>query len=391
MVHSSNPRKCSKDREWNDGPHRHPPHSGCKRRSKLLTYMATLSRELLRAFDDCKTGNLKDLKQLIADGVPIDATLPFTRIFDVSCLNANMLQVASAYGRINTVDFLLNSQKIDVNYREGNGHYALHFAALGRHNQIIEMLLRRRADWSCRNFQGLTPLHFGCKLGGTDSIRCLVAKGADVNAVSYDTETTPLHIACDNQQLQTAKVLIELGANVNAATKDGWTALHFAARAANLGLVRELLASKASVDVVTKDRDTALHMAARVGSVVEIFPALCRCGVVARDRAGVLLSRRLILPGLAGFSRYAGEDITQRHQNRDRYQNHLQHQHCPLFLQRPFWGRLLCKTLPARFRQAAVFVSLVTLYTKHGGEFFHAAEKFFIFFFCSAKPAVSPG
>lgn len=39
---------------------------------------------LLQAFDDCKSGNLKHLRQLVAKGVQIDATVLFNSNF--SCL-----------------------------------------------------------------------------------------------------------------------------------------------------------------------------------------------------------------------------------------------------------------------------------------------------------------
>lgn len=39
--------------------------------------MAVVTRELLRAFEDSKTGNLQNLKHLIANGLPIDSTVFF--------------------------------------------------------------------------------------------------------------------------------------------------------------------------------------------------------------------------------------------------------------------------------------------------------------------------
>jgi hypothetical protein len=37
--------------------------------------MSAVTRELLRAFEDCKTGNLNDLDDLIKKGLPIDCTV----------------------------------------------------------------------------------------------------------------------------------------------------------------------------------------------------------------------------------------------------------------------------------------------------------------------------
>jgi hypothetical protein len=37
--------------------------------------MSAVTPELLRAFEDCKTGNLNDLDDLIKKGLPIDCTV----------------------------------------------------------------------------------------------------------------------------------------------------------------------------------------------------------------------------------------------------------------------------------------------------------------------------
>lgn len=39
--------------------------------------MTIVTRELLRAFEDSKTGNIQNLKHLVANGLPIDSTVFF--------------------------------------------------------------------------------------------------------------------------------------------------------------------------------------------------------------------------------------------------------------------------------------------------------------------------
>lgn len=256
---------------------------------------------LLQAFDACKTGNQKTLKDLIQKKkVQIDATLPFTNIFGVNCINASMLQVACAYGRLNTVDYLLTNNA-DINYREGNGHYALHFAALGRHNQIVEMLLRKKANAQCKNFQGFTPLHFGCKLGGTDSIKSLIQCKAVVDAKSYAEELTPLHVACENSRLTSAQVLLDFKADINALTVDKWTPLHYACNVKNYQLVELLVTKGAFINAKTKSGDTPLHFAARAGSYPIIKLLIERGGKVSEPNGG--LDTPLIFAAAAGDER----------------------------------------------------------------------------------------
>ena len=53
-----------------------------------------------------------------------------------------------------------------------------------------------------------------------ETMRSLLAAGADVNAVDFERGVTPLHLCCEEGDLEAVKVLLDADANVNAIDKD---------------------------------------------------------------------------------------------------------------------------------------------------------------------------
>ena len=73
---------------------------------------------------------------------------------------------------------------------------------------------------------GMTALHFAAREGGIESVRALIAGGADVNEVTTADQTTPLVEALINGRLDIAKLLLDQGANANLANADGMNPLY---------------------------------------------------------------------------------------------------------------------------------------------------------------------
>ena len=61
--------------------------------------------------------------------------------------------------------------------------------------------------------------------GHLDIVKCLIEKGADVNAKDEDEETA-LHLASEEGHLEIVQYLIEKGADINAKDCYGQTALY---------------------------------------------------------------------------------------------------------------------------------------------------------------------
>ena len=176
----------------------------------------------------------------------------------------------------------LLSAGANVNATNDNGDTALSLVCGERKADanVVEMLLKFGAD---PNVGFL--LHTACENNDPDTVRLLLAYGADANrvkkSVSQRTEAvhmqhiepTPLYIACKNGNTAIVDSLLQKGADVNFADSDGKCLLHFAierpGKQANSEeydpIVKLLLQHNAIVDVVSNTGETPLYVACSEG------------------------------------------------------------------------------------------------------------------------------
>lgn len=114
---------------------------------------------------------------------------------------------------------------------------------------------------------GWTPLHLAAHFGREQVARDLVARGADVHAVSKNAEAnTPLHAAAAGAQPALVRLLVDKGADVDARAAGGHTALHVAAANGSEYVVKALLAAgtdpSARNDAGQTPRDVAVERGA---------------------------------------------------------------------------------------------------------------------------------
>ena len=103
--------------------------------------------------------------------------------------------------------------------------------------------------------------------------RALLAKGADVNALSVNG-TSPLDDACLRGQRELAELLLSLRANISERNRSGTTPLHDAALGGHPGIVGLLLDHGADIDIWDQESGaTPLYYAASLGrtEVVELL------------------------------------------------------------------------------------------------------------------------
>ena len=72
---------------------------------------------------------------------------------------------------------------------------SLHFACIGAHVEIAEILLKAGCSPNLRNVQGHTPLHYAVRANNADLVRLLMRFGADPDIATLTTKNTPLHRA----------------------------------------------------------------------------------------------------------------------------------------------------------------------------------------------------
>lgn len=131
----------------------------------------------------------------------------------------------------------------DADKRDKSGRTALHCVATQsgpRVCEVIDLLLEASADIEVRDSIGHTPLHAGCLYHWPETVKLLLAKGANVNAKTKDGRTPLMstmsyeftlglrYRETDGTLLETVKMLLDAGADVNAKNGGGVTALGYA-------------------------------------------------------------------------------------------------------------------------------------------------------------------
>lgn len=106
----------------------------------------------------------------------------------------------------------------------------IHWAAKRGDNAAIERQLRRGIAVDAADREGRTPLMFAIegRRASLATLQLLVARGADVNAVSSQFHRTPLTLAVESGRPDYVRFLLDSGANLHHVNDWGYTALALA-------------------------------------------------------------------------------------------------------------------------------------------------------------------
>jgi ankyrin repeat protein len=235
-------------------------------------------------------GSLDTMRQLIGRGADVNAR---------SAAGATaLLWVATDIEKTR----LLLEHGADPNVESTLGRSALLLAAMSdRSHEIVRLLLSRGANPRIVSADKTTTLLAAAIGNDTETIREFVAADIDVNAADV-TGRTPLMVAASNGNLAAVKLLLAKGANVNAVSgppgakvKNGtialgrFTALLMAAPYGPLDVVKTLIAAGADIDARDARGMTPLMLAVATDhGDVEIVKALLAKGadVHVRSDAG---------------------------------------------------------------------------------------------------------
>ena len=130
--------------------------------------------------------------------------------------------------------------------------------------EVVAVLLRAGANPNLKAVTGVTPLHFAID---ADSVKRLLAAGADPEATYESMKQMPLHWGVRSVDSLTAPVelLLKAGASTEVRDWQGLTPLHHAAMLGNYNMCRLLLKYGASRNGGNGTGKTPLDLARQAG------------------------------------------------------------------------------------------------------------------------------
>ncbi|KAI0259532.1 hypothetical protein BC834DRAFT_905504 [Gloeopeniophorella convolvens] len=164
-------------------------------------------------------------------------------------------------------EYLAYMNQEDVNVEGGTLLTPLRGAVLGKHNDIVRVLLRRGADVN-RRYESGTMLQEVTNRGDLELVRLMLEHNADVNAEG-GVHGTALESAAAGGHEKIIRAMLRHGADVNLRSEGPYgSPLQAAARNGHLEVVHLLLDRGADVNVPAGPFGTALHGATENGHAV---------------------------------------------------------------------------------------------------------------------------
>jgi hypothetical protein len=151
----------------------------------------------------------------------------------------NALVAAARDGDVGQIKTL--AQQCDINARDEIGWCAVHRAAVHGQVQSLRCLVASGAELDAVDDDGWRAIHRAAWVGDCPTLKALVELGAGVETACDATGETAVHVAARNGRLKALRCLAtELGANVAARDAFGRTAAHFAAWEGHVHILRSL-------------------------------------------------------------------------------------------------------------------------------------------------------
>lgn len=179
----------------------------------------------------------------------------------------NDVYTAAAYGDLDKLHRLVESEGCSVSEPDGLGYYALQWAALNNRTAAAQYIIEHGGDVNAADHTGQTALHWSAVRGAVQVAELLLQEGSRVNAADfYGYQTT--HVAA--QYGQTAflyHIVTKWNADPDVPDNDGRSPLHWAAYKGFADCIRLLLFLDAYRGRQDKEGCTPLHWAAIRGNL----------------------------------------------------------------------------------------------------------------------------
>lgn len=154
----------------------------------------------------------------------------------------NLLGIAAGEGKMDLLEYFLDSLRIPVDDREWN-------PTTGAKD-------------------GWTALHWAASRGQTQSCNKLLEHNANINVNQTADQSSPLLCSMHGEHYETSEFLLSMGADATLTNISGWKAMHYAARNGEIALLERILDSDPEIEAKTfPDGFTPLILAAYNNSI----------------------------------------------------------------------------------------------------------------------------
>jgi len=136
------------------------------------------------------------------------------------------------------------------------------------HKDLLDMLLKAKANPNSRETLGKTPLMYAADKGDTTIVITLLNAGADVNAVGQKGWHALMHAAYGGHT-DVVTLLLQKKATLEQADEHGKTALIWAIENNQLDVVKILIRAGANIKVADVDGKTAMDYAAEKPEILK--------------------------------------------------------------------------------------------------------------------------
>jgi ankyrin repeat protein len=168
----------------------------------------------------------------------VEAGIAF-KIDENKQLSSALLLAAAFNGKGNLVDILLRS-RADINTTDKAGRTPLMLAAESGHKEIVEKFLQKNAEIDMQDQQGRTALSLAAQSGNSEIVALLINAGSNIQ-IKSKYGNTPLILATDAGHGEIVRQLIDQGGEIDAINKSGNNALIIAMRRSDKNVAKILL------------------------------------------------------------------------------------------------------------------------------------------------------
>jgi uncharacterized protein len=141
-------------------------------------------------------------------------------------------------------------------------------ASVGATARVVALLDRDPSQLNAYSNDGFYPLGLAAFFGHPETVRLLIARGADLAQVARNPmRVQPLNAAVAGRSMDVVRLLVDAGAPIDPQQQEGWTPLHGAVHQGNLEMTKYLLAHGANPKLQNGNGKNAIGLAADAGNL----------------------------------------------------------------------------------------------------------------------------